>query len=114
MLNTTSLALLVLGAALARAASLSEEARAYDALFARDQADYVKLVCSPKTEAGGPVPPCVEIAVIESACTPNGNTSLALEAHAQCMCKGSYFSDWIGCQNCLLAHGARSPRDIAY
>ncbi|KAK6841475.1 hypothetical protein PG987_002335 [Apiospora arundinis] len=30
------------------------------------------------------------------------------------MCGGSYFRDYLGCQKCLLLHGARSERDNAY
>ena len=62
----------------------------------------------------GPIPPCISIASIEEACQPNGTSSIDLEAHAQCMCHGSYFSDYVACQNCLYVHGLRSQRDNAY
>lgn len=37
-----------------------------------------------------------------------------IEAHSECMCGGSYFSDYLGCQQCLQLHGARSERDNAH
>ncbi|KAK8088111.1 collagen-like protein mcl1 protein [Apiospora hydei] len=62
----------------------------------------------------GPGAPCISIDSIAKACQPSGTSPLALEAHAQCMCGGSYFSDYLGCQRCLVLHGARSERDDAY
>ncbi|KAH8590166.1 hypothetical protein B0O99DRAFT_635350 [Bisporella sp. PMI_857] len=75
--------------------------------------DYVNSVCSPATNGTGVIPPCISITTIESLCAPNATTPLGLSAHAQCMCTGSYFQDWSGCQSCLLYHGARSPADNA-
>ncbi len=72
--------------------------------------DYLNTVCFPDTT--DPVPPCQEIANIEAACKPNGTSTLFLQAHAQCMCSGSFFSDWIGCLNCDYVHGARSEQDV--
>jgi hypothetical protein len=58
-------------------------------LEARDTTDnnqsYLNSVCSPSEWSGDEVPPCIEIVTIEAACTPNGTSSLALEAHAQCV-----------------------------
>lgn len=69
-------------------------------------------VCQPTgTPSNGVTPPCQEIANIESACQPNGTQPIDYEAHAQCMCNGSYFRDWVGCQQCLEVHGLRSERD---
>lgn len=69
-------------------------------------------VCQPTgTSSSGVTPPCQEIANIESACQPNGTEPIDYEAHAQCMCNGSYFNDWVGCQKCLEVHGLRSERD---
>ena len=70
--------------------------------------------CFPEYEGNGPVPPCIMIEVVERACTPNGTDALDYEAHAQCMCNGSYFDDWYGCQNCLRVHGVRNERDNAF
>lgn len=68
----------------------------------------VNSVCLPAVTTGT-IPPCQEINNIEATCLPNGTTPLALLAHAQCMCGGSYFADWIGCLDCNFVHGARSP-----
>ncbi|KAL2067944.1 hypothetical protein VTL71DRAFT_16042 [Oculimacula yallundae] len=73
--------------------------------------DYLSQVCYPNTTS--PVtPPCQEIINIQSACTPNGTSGIYLLAHAQCMCGGSFFADWIGCLNCAYVHGARSPQNV--
>lgn len=75
----------------------------------RQNVDDKEKVCYP--DSTGTVAPCQEIYNIEQACQPNGTAPIDYEAHAQCMCKGSYFQDWAGCQKCLLAHGLRSERD---
>jgi hypothetical protein len=74
---------------------------------------YINSVCSPKTKEA-PLPPCVSIVNIENQCMPNGTAPINYLAHAQCMCSppSSFFADWRGCQNCQLAHGARSEQDI--
>ncbi|PVH85485.1 hypothetical protein DL98DRAFT_511536 [Cadophora sp. DSE1049] len=76
-----------------------------------DEEAYLAEVCFPNTTTPV-VPPCQEIINIQSACTPNGTTGIYLLAHAQCMCGGSFFSDWIGCLNCNYVHGARSPQIV--
>ena len=73
-----------------------------------DEEAYLAKVCSPEVTSG-PIPPCVSINNIEQACLPNNTTPLALEAHAQCICGGSFFSDWEGCLACNTVHGARAP-----
>ncbi|KAK7908494.1 hypothetical protein PG985_015797 [Apiospora marii] len=79
---------------------------------------YIQKVCNPPAPkdgfASGQVPPCISIDSIAKACQPDGTSPQALEAHAQCMCGGSYFSDYLGCQQCLAFHGARSERDNAH
>jgi hypothetical protein len=103
----------LLAAAAANIASVApqEISNAHELL----QRDYSDTVCDPATKsANDTVPPCVEITSIEEACQPNGTSALALVAHQQCMCGGSYFSDWIGCQDCLFFHGLRSQRDVAF
>ncbi|KAJ6443273.1 Pyridoxal phosphate-dependent transferase, major domain protein [Purpureocillium lavendulum] len=70
-------------------------------------------VCYPSVSSGT-MAPCVEIATIESACQPNGTDAVDYQAHSQCMCKGSFFNDWRGCQDCLRVHGLRSERDNNY
>ncbi|GAB0136292.1 hypothetical protein EsDP_00004598 [Epichloe bromicola] len=74
----------------------------------------VAKVCYPGADDDGIVPPCVSIANIEQACRSNGTEPIDFEAHAQCMCTGSFFMDWRGCQNCLFVHGFRSARDHVY
>ncbi|KAE8450131.1 hypothetical protein EG329_006912 [Mollisiaceae sp. DMI_Dod_QoI] len=86
-------------------------ASVYEGVLNARQADanaYIQTVCYPNVTSPT-IPPCQEIINIESACLPNGTSSLDLLAHAECMCTGSYFSDWIGCLDCLYVHGARSP-----
>merc|ERR1712093_661277 len=76
-----------------------------------DEEAYLAEVCFPNTTTPV-VPPCQEIINIQSACTPNGTTGIYLLAHAQCMCGGSFFQDWLGCLNCNYVHGARSPQIV--
>ncbi|KAI1875371.1 hypothetical protein JX265_004429 [Neoarthrinium moseri] len=83
-------------------------------LLVRDD-DYLNSVCSPsKFDESAGVPPCIDIISIEAACAPNGTSSLALEAHAQCMCGGSYFSEWLGCRQCLYVHAGLTERNLTY
>ncbi|KAJ0162189.1 hypothetical protein CTA2_4962 [Colletotrichum tanaceti] len=72
------------------------------------------VVCKPKTGSGGQLPPCVQIENIEVACKPNGTDPIHFEAHAQCMCGGSFFAEKLGCERCLFVHGLRSERSLAY
>lgn len=84
---------------------------------ARDDDDnYFVSVCLPSAapDATGVVPPCIDIITIETACTPNGTSPLALEAHAQCLCGGSYFAEWLACRRCLEVHGILSPQNYSY
>ncbi|OIW31576.1 hypothetical protein CONLIGDRAFT_571340 [Coniochaeta ligniaria NRRL 30616] len=86
-------------------------AAGHSPLFARD---YVDTVCKPATKnPTDTVPPCVEIETIETLCVPNGTEPIYLIAHQECMCGGSYFSEWPACQNCLFYHGLRTERDVA-
>ena len=91
-------------------AALSTAVAASDSVLFARQTDnteqYIQEVCYPNTTS--PVPPCQAIINIESACQPNGTTPLAYSAHQQCMCNGSYFSNWRGCLNCQYVHGTRS------
>lgn len=76
-----------------------------------DEAAYLTSVCSPNITADtNPIPPCIEIQAIQEGCIPNGTSSLDLIAHAECMCNGGFFSNWIGCLNCEYVHGGRSPQ----
>ncbi|KAI1142483.1 hypothetical protein F5Y05DRAFT_227882 [Hypoxylon sp. FL0543] len=59
-------------------------------------------------------PPCLDVRYIRIACEPNGTTPLALDAHAQCMCHGSYFAEYMGCVACVLYHGRISEQNYAY
>lgn len=79
------------------------------------QRDYEDTVCSPLTvHADDTVPPCVEIQTIETVCAPNGTAPLYLVAHAECMCGGSFFTEWPACLQCLYLHGLRSERDVSF
>src|SRR3954449_2332423 len=71
---------------------------------------YLNSVCFPNTTT--PIPPCQEIINIQTACEPNGTTPLYLEAHAQCMCGGSFFQNWLGCLDCNYVHGGRSEQEV--
>lgn len=76
--------------------------------------DYVDTVCKPAIKSpSDTIPPCTEIQTIEMLCVANGTSPLYLEAHQQCMCNGSYFTEWPACQSCLFLHGLRSERDLA-
>lgn len=68
----------------------------------------VQKVCNPDAAA-----PCQSILDIQAACQPNGTLPIDYIAHQECMCGGSFFSDWIGCLDCDYVHGARSPKDVA-
>ncbi|KAK3685787.1 hypothetical protein B0T22DRAFT_356163, partial [Podospora appendiculata] len=77
--------------------------------------DYDDVVCKPVTGGSeSSVPPCLNIEVIEQKCSPNGSYPLALKAHQECMCGGTYFSEWPFCLQCLYIHGLRSERDVAF
>lgn len=88
----------------------------HHALLAREE--YIDTVCSPNitssTDADAVIPPCIEVTSIEEACAPNGTSDVYYAAHAECMCGGSYFDDWAGCQACLFYHGGRTERDEAF
>ncbi|WYZ41632.1 hypothetical protein EsH8_V_000527 [Colletotrichum jinshuiense] len=75
---------------------------------------YQEVVCKPQTGSNSQLPPCVQIENIEAACQPNGTASIYLEAHAQCICGGSFFAEKLACERCLFTHGLRSERDVAY
>lgn len=74
---------------------------------------YHDLVCKPQVADDEAMPPCVSIEVIEIACLPNGTDAIHYEAHAQCMCNGSFFAEKLGCERCLYVHGLRSEREFA-
>jgi hypothetical protein len=76
--------------------------------------DYLNSVCLPNVTTT-PIPPCQQIANIESACQPNGTAPLDYLAHTQCMCGGGYFPNWFGCLNCEYIHGGRTQaQSIAF
>ncbi|KAK0728542.1 hypothetical protein B0T26DRAFT_748739 [Lasiosphaeria miniovina] len=79
------------------------------------RSDYEDEVCDPMTLRGSDtVPPCLEIRAIETICTPNGTSPLALKAHQECMCEGSFFDEWPFCLQCLYLHGLRTQREVAF
>ncbi|OHE95319.1 hypothetical protein CORC01_09330 [Colletotrichum orchidophilum] len=75
---------------------------------------YQDVVCKPQTGPGAQLPPCVQIENIELACTPNGTNPIDYEAHAQCICGGSFFAEKLACERCLTIHGLRSQRSLAF
>jgi hypothetical protein len=96
---------------LLHALSIAVASATASGLLARQNAEdnYLSSVCLPPNVTN-PVPPCIEIIGIEEACAPNGTAPIDLLAHAECMCNGGYFSNWIGCLNCDFVHGGRSPQ----
>ncbi|KAL8367303.1 hypothetical protein RB595_009183 [Gaeumannomyces hyphopodioides] len=76
----------------------------------------VDALCRPPTgnSTSGTRPPCHVIGDIVYLCKANGSSPLALDAHAQCMCKGSFFADYLSCQNCLRTHGGSSPANVEH
>lgn len=110
---TTSLPLLLL-TLLVRGTLASSPTYAHQLL--RREA-YADEVCSPNITApthDDIVPPCIEVTTIEEACAPNGTAQIDYIAHAECLCGGSYFAEWAGCQDCLFFHGQRTERDEAF
>ncbi|KAM0281469.1 hypothetical protein ACHAQH_003499 [Verticillium albo-atrum] len=82
-------------------------------VFTRDDdIPYQDVVCKPETSSGDDLPPCVSIEIIETACLSNGTDSVHYEAHAQCMCNGSFFPEKLACERCHFVHGLRSERDL--
>lgn len=84
----------------------------------RDQ-QYIDSVCSPSVNvtAGSTIPPCISVKNIQQKCEPNGTQPQDLAAHAQCLCNkpSSFFVDWLGCSNCMYAHGGITGGEmIAY
>jgi hypothetical protein len=81
----------------------------------RDTPNYEQVVCHPPIKnPTDTVPPCTEIENIEIMCTPNGTEPLYLQAHAQCMCGGSFFPEWDACQQCLFFHGLRNDQQMVF
>jgi hypothetical protein len=78
-------------------------------------ADYLNSVCSPNITAPTVVPPCISIISIQTACAPNGTSSLDLLASAECLCDApsSFFADWIACRECLYVHGGLTQLELA-
>ncbi|OAA68674.1 hypothetical protein SPI_00869 [Niveomyces insectorum RCEF 264] len=76
---------------------------------------YADAVCKPATlHASDPLPPCVAIENIETYCWPNGSAPLYFAAHAQCMCRGSFFAEWDACRRCLAVHGQLADGALTY
>jgi hypothetical protein len=72
--------------------------------------DYLNSVCSPNITNPTVIPPCISVSTIEGLCKPNGTSSLAYQASAECLCNApsTYFVDWVGCRKCLEVHGGMS------
>lgn len=74
-----------------------------------------RSVCNPGIPApGDPMPPCANIEYLEAMCWPKGPSALHYDEHVQCMCNGSFFPEWLGCQECLFLHGLRDERESAF
>lgn len=74
-----------------------------------------EVVCHPDFDFESDViPPCISIELIEAQCQPNGTQPIHLDAHAQCMCGGSFFVEKLACERCLNINGLRSERDYAH
>lgn len=72
-------------------------------------------ICNPGIPAPGVRrPPCTYIEYLETMCWPRGSSPLHYDEHAQCMCNGSFFPEWVGCQECLFIHGLRSERETVF
>ncbi|KAI1416111.1 hypothetical protein F5Y13DRAFT_127810 [Hypoxylon sp. FL1857] len=77
--------------------------------------NYIESMCSgPDAPNQIDHVPCVDANYIAIACVPNGTSPLDLDAHAQCMCHGSYFAEYMGCVSCLLYHGDISQANYTY
>ncbi|KAK1829081.1 hypothetical protein QBC39DRAFT_139055 [Podospora conica] len=108
-LGSTALVAISLAATLAAA----HQPKPLDLALVARAANYEDEVCHPLSQdANDVVPPCLDIVYIETTCTPNGTSPLALKAHQQCMCTGSFFFEWPFCLQCLFLHGLRSERDV--
>ncbi|KAM0323676.1 hypothetical protein ACHAQA_008611 [Verticillium albo-atrum] len=77
-----------------------------------DEIPYQDVVCKPETSSGDNLPPCVSIEIIETSCLSNGTDSIHYEAHAQCMCNGSFFPEKLACERCHFVHGLLSERAL--
>lgn len=72
-------------------------------------------ICNPGIPAPGVRrPPCTYIEYLETMCWPRGSSPLHYDEHQQCMCNGSFFPEWLGCQECLFVHGLRNERETAF
>jgi hypothetical protein len=76
--------------------------------------EYLDSVCSPSVNGTTDVtiPPCISIKSIQQQCRPNGTQPLDYVAHAECLCNSpsTFFSDWLGCRDCILVHGGMTQR----
>ncbi|TLD21432.1 hypothetical protein PspLS_08848 [Pyricularia sp. CBS 133598] len=76
---------------------------------------YLDTVCRPPIlHMGDVVAPCISIETTEALCYPNGTTPLHLDAHAQCLCRGSFFAEWTACRACLSLHGLLDDPDHSF
>ncbi|KAL5889896.1 hypothetical protein ACKVWC_005118 [Pyricularia oryzae] len=76
---------------------------------------YLDTVCRPPIlHMGDAVAPCISIETTEALCYPNGTTALHLDAHAQCLCRGSFFAEWTACRACLSLHGLLDDADRSF
>ncbi|EHA55372.1 hypothetical protein MGG_12313 [Pyricularia oryzae 70-15] len=76
---------------------------------------YLDTVCRPPIlHMGDVVAPCISIETTEALCYPNGTTALHLDAHAQCLCRGSFFAEWTACRACLSLHGLLDDADRSF
>jgi hypothetical protein len=69
---------------------------------------YEAAVCYPTVVPGNPLPPCVLIANQVNTCKPPSNSPSGFLSAQSCLCNSRFFSDWVGCQDCLVYHGLES------
>ncbi|KAL7799030.1 hypothetical protein V8C37DRAFT_398866 [Trichoderma ceciliae] len=111
--HTTAL-LAAAAAALITTASASPEVVCNQGeLGSPGQPEVCKLNTPPSELPGkDAVLPCVEVIFRDNTCHFGATEPNYSKAHAECMCNGTNFVDWIGCQQCLLDHGFHSEDNI--
>ena len=70
--------------------------------------------CFMPSAPGQPQAPCAAVQDVGGACAAAGTSPAALQAYGQCLCKGSFFANWLACLGCLRAEGSTSDRDAAF
>ncbi|RFU77320.1 collagen mcl1 [Trichoderma arundinaceum] len=90
----------------------STDLRNQSELRSTAQVEVIKLNTPPSESPGKDVLPCVEIIIRDNTCHFDATEPNYSKAHAECMCSGTTFVDWVRCQQCLLEHGFQSEDNI--